>query len=454
VKHRYSIYIPVLSLVGDLVLLNLSFLLAAYLKFGSFDSVSKDSYPLFWLLINLSWIALTLILKSYTISRLSFTLSHLALKLLFAVSVHAAIVSLFFTATQSHFYSRIHLASMYLMFFSSGMLIRSLWFWLIIRYRLKGYNSRKYIIIGGFEQAKTIIRYHELHPEYGFRFSGFFGSQNNHYWNGSFEDACHYIKENRIDFIYCYAADVPEKLFDKIIEIAQWHDSEIKFFTDHRYIPNRMDVEYHSYVPIFKLLPRSFYETKEAVLKRCFDVLFSTIALISLAPILIFVGIITALSSKGPVIYCQKRTGRLGHPFTIYKFRSMYVHSGQFHPTGSNDSRITPWGRFMRKTKLDELPQFINVILGDMSVVGPRPLADYDSELLFREMPEEYRMILSFKPGITSIGQIQYGYAHNADQIKERAQIDLKYVPSFRQDLYTIIRTTRVILGIKRIKSF
>ena len=163
--------------------------------------------------------------------------------------------------------------------------------------------------------------------------------------------------------------------------------------------------------------------------KRSFDILFSSLAMIAGLPVFLTLMLITKLTSKGPIFYKQERIGRNGSPFNIYKFRSMIVESEVNGPqlTTDNDPRVTKWGNFMRKTHLDEIPQFFNVLIGDMSVVGPRPERAHFIQQIVAKQPQ-YVQLLSIRPGITSIGQVDYGYAETVDQMCQRVLLDLKYL--------------------------
>ena len=177
---------------------------------------------------------------------------------------------------------------------------------------------------------------------------------------------------------------------------------------------------------------------------RVFDVCFSLLVLLLGSPIFFIVAVITKLTSKGSVFFSQARTGRNGTRFMIHKFRSMCAGASQGHAAADDaDDRITPWGRFMRKTRLDEIPQFYNVLKGEMSIVGPRPLADYDVQTLMEVAPDEFKQILVVKPGITSIGQVKFGYARTAFEMKKRLRYDLFYLKkiSFFFDLWLIAYT-------------
>jgi lipopolysaccharide/colanic/teichoic acid biosynthesis glycosyltransferase len=185
------------------------------------------------------------------------------------------------------------------------------------------------------------------------------------------------------------------------------------------------------------------------VLKRSFDILFSVAALGLGMPLFIVIAIVTRATSDGPILYAQERIGREGKPFKIFKFRSMYMDSEKSGPVlsgGLLDNRITPWGRFMRQTRLDEIPQFYNVLIGDMSVVGPRPERQHFIDQIV-EIAPEYRSLLKVKPGITSIGQIKYGYAASIEEMVQRLRYDLLYPKrrSFLFDMWIIAQTLRVM---------
>ena len=149
--------------------------------------------------------------------------------------------------------------------------------------------------------------------------------------------------------------------------------------------------------------------------------MFSILALLILSPLFLFLTIGVKLSSKGPIFYRQERIGKNGKPFTIYTFRSMYMHAETHGPelSSKQDCRVTPFGRFMRKSRMDELPNFFNVLKGDMSLVGPRPERQHYIDQIVARAPQ-YLQLLKVKPGITSWGQVKYGYAENIDRAKNQ----------------------------------
>lgn len=189
-------------------------------------------------------------------------------------------------------------------------------------------------------------------------------------------------------------------------------------------------------------------------LKHFTDIIISILALIILSPLFLVLIIGVKLSSKGPIFYKQDRIGKNGKPFTIYKFRSMYIDAEENGPelSSKNDNRVTKFGRFMRKSRLDEIPNFFNVLRGDMSLVGPRPEREYFIDKIVDRAPQ-YTQLLKVKPGITSWGQVKYGYAENVDQMIRRMKYDLLYLEnmSLYVDVKILIYTLMTIIKAKGI---
>ena len=185
-------------------------------------------------------------------------------------------------------------------------------------------------------------------------------------------------------------------------------------------------------------------------IKRAIDVCVSIAALLVLSPLLLYVALRTKLSSPGTIFYVQERIGYKGKPFTIYKFRSMIMNaepSGEPQLSSDTDLRITAWGKIMRKWRLDELPQLWNIIVGDMSLVGPRPERKYYIDKMVQYNPY-YKYLLKVKPGLTSWGMIQFGYASSLEEMLERMQYDLVYIKniSLLLDLRIMLHTIRIIM--------
>lgn len=197
--------------------------------------------------------------------------------------------------------------------------------------------------------------------------------------------------------------------------------------------------------PLIKI-SNGLMPTWQANMKRLLDVVLSIVASIIFLPIFIVVAILIKKSSKGPILYKQERIGRFGKPFKIYKLRSMVngAENGTPALSSENDERITKIGRFLRKTHLDEIPQFFNVLKGDMSLVGPRPERQYYIDQIVKQAPH-YTHLHKLRPGITSWGQVKYGYASNVEEMLERLPYDMIYLKNislyidFKILIYTVM---------------
>jgi exopolysaccharide biosynthesis polyprenyl glycosylphosphotransferase len=263
--------------------------------------------------------------------------------------------------------------------------------------------------------------------------------------------------DNLIDIINC------QKIEEVIIAIESSEREKIKQIlakakatnTLIKAIPDLLDILSGSVkmsslfgVPLIELSHELMPAWQENI-KRVIDVITATFALILLSPFYIFLAIGVKMSSKGPIIYSHERMGRYGKSFKIYKFRSMYVNAEVDGPALSSqfDPRVTQFGRFMRKMRFDEFPQFFNVLTGDMSLVGPRPERQFYVEKIIERAPH-YLMLFKVRPGITSWGQVKFGYAENVDEMIERLNFDIIYLEnmSLYVDIKIMIYTIKTVL--------
>jgi len=196
-------------------------------------------------------------------------------------------------------------------------------------------------------------------------------------------------------------------------------------------------------------ISREIMPTWEQSLKRIMDIVVSLMALTLFSWVYIFVAIAVKLTSKGPIFYSHERIGWHGKPFFIHKFRSMSVDAEKSGPALSSklDPRITPLGRFLRKVRLDEIPQFYNVLIGEMSIVGPRPERQFFIDQIVLQAPH-YKHLHKVRPGITSWGQVKYGYAENVEEMVQRLKYDIIYIEnmSLAVDLKILIYTALIVI--------
>lgn len=267
---------------------------------------------------------------------------------------------------------------------------------------------------------------------------------------GTLEDLRKIAKEQRIEeAIVALEPDQKDRLQEILLAINSCGDIIIKITPDARDISVGAIHQHSIFHAPFIVINNRLMPEWQYSLKRIFDILISLVAMIILSPVYLVTAIIVKATSPGPVFYAQERIGYLGRPFKMHKFRSMYVDAEQAGPALSkdNDPRITPFGRFMRKVRLDEIPQFYNVLRGTMSLVGPRPERQFYIDQIVKRAPE-YLLLQRIKPGITSWGQVRYGYASNVDEMVERLRYDLLYLDnmSLTTDLKILLYTVIIII--------
>lgn len=453
-RHRYSVLLFPLHIFIDVLCINAAFAGSYWARFGDMAALSEPPYVTLWAIFNVSWLLIVTIASPYTFPRQLFKAFPLLRKLAQLVAVHMAIIAIYCVFIEGIYYSRAHLLLTYASFFVAGSLFRIGGLVFLQEYRARGYNDRRYIVVGYGKMSKTITRFYEVHPEMGFHFAGYFDwpqPDTADQLTGDYRQLPAYIQENRIDCVYCCLPYVDNTQLKAVVDQAEALDYQVKLLVDFRgFLARSTSVEYHDFLPVLNVSSQVLDDFRVNFPKRAFDLLFSAGVLMCGAPVFCLVALVTAITSKGPVFYTQERIGRVGRPFRIYKFRSMYINAEQTVPLlsqGARDHRITPWGHLMRRTRIDELPQFYNVLRGEMSIVGPRPERQYFIDQIV-ELAPEYRNLMNVKPGITSIGQIKFGYAATVEEMVKRLRYDLLYPQrrSFLLDMWIIAQTLRVMM--------
>jgi putative colanic acid biosynthesis UDP-glucose lipid carrier transferase len=317
------------------------------------------------------------------------------------------------------------------------------------RLYLKG-NLRNVIIAGSGESMEELKDIFTKKKELGYNLKGIFSNSNGQNITGTISDSFKFLEANNsIDEIYCAIDELSEKEVNEYVKYANINHCNLKFVPNtHKLYTKRLRTDYYTYIPVLSIQEGILNDEFNKFIKRIFDILFSLFILIfvlSWFSIILFV--LIKLESKGPLFYRHKRNGINYKEFYCYKFRSLTTtkeEKGTY--VKENDSRLTNIGKFLRKTNLDELPQFINVLKGEMSVVGPRPhMISYTDD--YSKKIDKYNFIFRHhvKPGITGLAQIK-GYRGEVETDKDiinRIKYDIFYIENWSVllDLKIIIQT-------------
>ena len=266
---------------------------------------------------------------------------------------------------------------------------------------------------------------------------------------GNYKDVAQVIKDNDIEEVIIAIERSETETIDRILVMLENTDVTVKI------IPLMQELVFGAvkqegiwHASLIQITPEPM-PVWQQVAKRLFDIIASVLVIVLLSPIYLITAIMVKRSSPGPVFYKQERIGQHGVPFNMLKFRSMYVNAEEMGPQLSTDDdpRITKWGKFMRKVRLDEIPQFFTVLSGKMSIVGYRPERQYYIDQIVQKAPH-YRMLLKVKPGITSWGEVKFGYASTVDEMVERLKYDILYIENMNLavDIKILIYTALIVI--------
>ena len=321
----------------------------------------------------------------------------------------------------------------------------------------RGIRTFRTLIIGGESKAVELLADVAMRKKgLGFNFIGFVDA------NGNRKKPLqkHLPKLGRIPDIHNIIEK--ENIEEVIVAIEQTEHNRVKDILNSLFdfgdrilvkiIPDMYDILLgnvkmnHLYGAVLIEIKQELLPKWQMIAKRTVDITFSLLFLITFSPIYLYIAFRVRLSSDGPIFFRQKRIGRFGKEFEIFKFRSMFTDAEKNGPqlSSDGDDRVTTWGRIMRKYRLDELPQFWNVLKGEMSLVGPRPERQFYIDQIMKEAPH-YRHLLKIRPGITSWGQVKYGYASNVPQMVQRLKFDILYIENmslaldFKIFFYTLL---------------
>ena len=324
-----------------------------------------------------------------------------------------------------------------------------------IRNREIGFNT---LLIGSNGKAKSIFEdFNQKKKSAGYKFIGFVNVKpkvseelkKSIRYLGKFDNVLKIIENQKIEEVIIAVEDHEHSEIQNIIATLEYASVRIKIIPDlFEILIGKTELALMDGTPLLRISSElmSVWETN---LKLAFDILISLLFIVLMSPVYLVTAVAVKISSPGSIIFRQKRIGKNRKEFYIIKFRSMYKDAEKNGPALSfkNDPRITKLGQFMRKTRLDEIPQFFNVIMGDMSIVGPRPERQFFIDRIVEKAPE-YMLLLKVKPGITSMGQVKFGYAENLKQMLERLKFDIIYIKnmSLYLDFKILINTILIVL--------
>lgn len=440
------------QIIGDLLLLNGAFL-GAYLteeRLPSFPHV-PDSYILLHVLFNTAWIILAFSFNIYVhTTQRKRKLERVVWSIVETVCLHFLLVYTVLGALKGETVFNKMLIWCYVTFFACLIIWRLVFIKLINHYRLSGSNFRNVLIVGGGPVGEQIMKYIIQNETTGYRFIGFLDDnatkvRHNELVLGKVNEV--EKVPQKVDEIFCALPLSASKQIQELMKYCDNNLIRLHIVPDFRGLLNKkMDLDFFDNVPVLHIRREPLESLLNRFIKRTFDIAFSLFVIITIFPWLFpILALAIKFSSPGPVFFKQKRSGRNNEEFNCYKFRSMAVNKDSDSKQATeNDTRITLIGKILRKTNMDELPQFFNVLMGHMSVVGPRPhMLKHTKD--YSKIIDKFMVRHLVKPGITGWAQVNgfRGGTPNPRYMIKRVQYDMWYVEhwTFLLDIQIIFLT-------------
>lgn len=438
-KGRYSKYIRPVSIFVDLFLI-LALLPLFFKGFGI-------NLTYFGIYLVSTWILISLFTRFYNVYRFTTPVEILS-KITRQCILFIVLLIVFFPFNENYIFSKKAVFLYATALFGLVIIIKSLLFFYLKKYRIvTGNNLRNTIIIGYTNEAINLKKIFKKRPDYGYNFKGFFSDRkSNDAIIGTIDDVQSFCLENKIDEIYCSLSEISNEKVKDLLNFGDENKIAIKFIPDSKVIFSKnLKIDYYEVFPVLSLQKTPLHDPLIINFKRTFDFVFSLIVIILvlswLTPLM---ALLIKLESKGPIFFKQSRPGLNENEFFCYKFRSMKLNNTTETEASRNDPRVTNIGRFIRKTSIDELPQFFNVLLGDMSVVGPRPHL-WSQNNIYGKKIRKYMVRHYVKPGITGLAQVKgcRGEIETELDMIKRIKYDVYYIEnwSFFMDIKIIFQT-------------
>jgi len=438
----YSKYFWFIHFIGDILCINIAFILMYYLKFDSIDF--SDKYRFLLIIFNANWILVALMLKLYELNRIM-RLDKVLFNLFKAFGFNVLIITAVLFSLKKSEFSREHLYATYLMLFGLIMCWRYLSIKLIKLYRKSGYNYRRVVIVGGGEVAKQLNDYFNSDDVLGVRLLGVFSDSHASFEikdsvkTGALDNLEQFALKNDIDEIFYTMPLTYTKKIKVLVNFCDKYMIRFKVVPDFRgFIFKRVNIDFFNDVPVITLREEPLTDFINRFTKRVFDLIVSLLTIVFVLSWLYpIIAILIKLSSKGPVLFKQSRSGVNNEEFLCYKFRSMTMsEDADTKQATKGDVRITKVGAFLRKSSLDEFPQFFNVFIGDMSIVGPRPhMLKHTEE--YSALIQTYMVRQLVKPGITGAAQVKgyRGETRELEDMEGRVRLDVWYIENWSLSL-------------------
>lgn len=449
---RFNKALNVIVISGDLIILNASFILLYSAFREQFQGNAYRSFPLVLVLLNLCYLICSLQLNAILRHRIV-----RAEQIIGRVIRNTVIFAILFISILTLFDSIQISTPFFVVFYFTFVVCSIVYRLFFVRNLIRKFRKQdcKVVLVGSNNNMLEL--YNELtnDPTSIYLFVGYFADTPNANFPqilpylGHPRNVINYLEQNNVTQLYC---SLPSSRSEEIIPIITYCENHlVRFFNVpnmRNYLKRRMWFELLGNTPILSIRQEPLSQTENQILKRAFDILFSSLFLITLFPIIyLIIGIVIKFDSPGPILFKQKRSGEDGQEFWCYKFRSMQVNAeADAVQATEHDPRKTKFGNFLRKSNIDELPQFINVLKGDMSIVGPRPhMLKHTAE--YSQLVNKFMVRHFVKPGITGWSQVSgfRGETKELWQMEGRVQRDIWYIEhwSFMLDLLIIYKTIR-----------
>lgn len=449
-KHSgWGRYLRTFYSLSDWTLFNILFGVTLWLC----PAIAAYEHKLMWVLVNVSYMAVLVRNRGVAHKDRAILLDRVVADSLVNIGLHA----LFFLSLTEILSVRSVPLTVYLIYYSLSVLVLPVWNLITRRYvknyRRQGYNYTRIVIVGTNPTAERLLDELRSDPGFGYRHLGFFDVgcppefKYKDMYVGDIDALASFVRDNSVDQIYFARPDTNASVMKAVVKIAD--DNCAEFFFVPQISPSLgRSFTFHNIgaMPVLAVRRNPLMNPFNSAVKRIFDIVVSSVFLITLYPLIyLIIAIAIKLTSPGPVYFKQKRTGYQGQAFNCIKFRTMQVNrAADTRQATADDPRKTKFGDFLRRSSLDELPQFINVWRGDMSIVGPRPHMIKHTED-YSKLIDQYMVRHIVKPGITGWAQVN-GYRGITDQfwkMERRVEYDVWYIENwtFLLDLKIIVRT-------------